>query len=258
MLLRELFVREAEPGISNDELRRTGSGYMQSSSGWAGELFGDVNQAMNKPWELADPDSGGTNMSPGDVAGAAAADSEPAGPGSISSAGVSASSDLLTMIKGFEGYHEKVNPNQGARSNVRPYWDVRQWSIGYGSYAGSRDRSRRPNLEWTPQQAEAELSRQLQPYRRNVQTINRRGGYQWTQAQLDALTSFAYNLGSINELTQNGTRSNREIAAKMLEYVNAGGQRSPGLVTRRRIERQKFLQGMAQGRLDYTPGRATS
>lgn len=230
--------------------------------GALGQALGAVNAMINDPnnerefaaAQAAADAAGAMNMGAGDVAGAAAADSEPAGPGSISGAGVSASSDLITMIKGFEGYHEKVNPAQGANSPVRPYWDVRQWSIGYGSYAGSRNRSQRPNIEWTPQQAEAQLLRQLRPYRNNVEQINRRGRYNWSREQLDALTSFAYNLGSINELTQNGRRSNREIADKMLEYTRAGGRSVPGLVQRRRIERQKFLNGMAQGRLDYRPG----
>ncbi len=93
------------------------------------------------------------------------------------------------------------------------------------------------------------------PYRENVLEINARGGYQWTDQQLDALTSFAYNIGSINELTANATRSNRVIAQKMLEYNRAGGERLQGLIDRRRIERQKFLNGMAQGRFDYQPSR---
>lgn len=196
---------------------------------------------------------------PGMEAGAAAGGTAPNSTGgSISSAGVNASQDLITMLKGFEGYGEKVNPSQGANSPVRPYWDVRQWSIGYGSYAGSRDRNQRPNIQWTPQEAEAQLQRQLVPYRNNVESINRRGNYQWTGAQLDALTSFAYNIGSINQLTNNGRRSNREIADAMLQYANAGGQRVAGLVSRRRIEREKFMSGMAQGRLDYRPGGAAA
>lgn len=58
MLLRELFVREAEPeGISNTTLKtRTPQGYLQTGSNWAGSVFGDVNQAMNKPEELVTPD----------------------------------------------------------------------------------------------------------------------------------------------------------------------------------------------------------
>lgn len=252
MLLRELFVKEAEPTASNDDLRNISSASMTSSSSWASELFGRANQAANKPWEL-DQD----NNTPGTNSSGAEPDSTEPTTGSISSAGVDASQDLITMLKGFEGYGEKVDPSQGNRSNVRPYWDVAQWSIGYGSYAGSRNRSQRPDVEWTPRQAEAQLIAQLRPYRANVEQINRRGSYQWSSEQLDALTSFAYNIGSINQLTNSGRRSNREIADKMLEYNKAGGRALEGLTNRRRIERQKFLNGMASGRLDYTPGGST-
>ena len=53
MLLRELFLKEAEPADSTDR-----SSGMTSSSSWASELFGKANQAINKPWELATPDAG--------------------------------------------------------------------------------------------------------------------------------------------------------------------------------------------------------
>jgi GH24 family phage-related lysozyme (muramidase) len=235
--------------------------------GGLGQALGAVNAMINDPNSerefaaaQAAADAAAMNTTAGTDAGTDAAANSTATTtpttGSTQSSGVTAADDLITMIKGFEGYGEKVNPAQGNASPVRPYWDVAQWSIGYGSYAGSRNRSRRPNIQWTPAQADQALRTQLVPYRRNVETINRRGRYNWSAEAKDALTSFAYNLGSINELTQNGTRSNREIAAKMLEYVNAGGQRLPGLVARRRIERQKFLNGIGQGRLDYTPGGA--
>lgn len=238
MLLRQIF-REEEPAKDKD--KATGS--LQTGSGWASDVFGGVNQAINKPEELVQPSDTDADST---TAGAATT-------GSAQTSGVSAADDLITMIKGFEGYGEKVNPGQGNRSPVRPYWDVAQWSIGYGSYAGSKNRSQRPNIQWTPAQAEQALRTQLVPYRRNVENINRSGRYGWSAAQLDALTSFAYNLGSINELTADATRSNREIADKMLEYANAGGQRLAGLVARRRIEREKFLNGMPRGRLDYAP-----
>lgn len=238
MLLRQIF-REEEPAKD----KTTAAGSLQTGSGWASDVFGGVNQAINKPEELVQPSDTDADSTTADTATT----------GSAQTSGVSAADDLITMIKGFEGYGEKVNPGQGNRSPVRPYWDVAQWSIGYGSYAGSKNRSQRPNIQWTPAQAEQALRTQLVPYRRNVENINRSGRYGWSAAQLDALTSFAYNLGSINELTADATRSNREIADKMLEYANAGGQRLAGLVARRRIEREKFLNGMPRGRLDYAP-----
>jgi GH24 family phage-related lysozyme (muramidase) len=78
-----------------------------------------------------------------------------------------------------------------------------------------------------------------------VETINQKGNYNWSQESKDALASFGYNIGSINELTADGTRDNATIAAKMLEYVNAGGVPVSGLVARRKIEREKFLNGLS-------------
>lgn len=66
--------------------------------------------------------------------------------------------------------------------------------------------------------------------------------YNWNQNELDALVSFAYNIGSIDQLTANGSRSRATIAAKMLEYVKAGGVTYNGLVRRRKAERELFLK----------------
>ena len=68
-------------------------------------------------------------------------------------------------------------------------------------------------------------------------------GYNWGADQINALQSFTYNLGigSLNQLTANGTRSDDEIAEAMVKYVNAGGEPQPGLVARRRREQLAFI-----------------
>ena len=68
------------------------------------------------------------------------------------------------------------------------------------------------------------------------------GRYKWTQNEFDALISFAYNIGSIEQLTANGTRSRQTIANKLPEYGRAIGKRIKGNVRRRKAERELFLK----------------
>ena len=76
-------------------------------------------------------------------------------------------------------------------------------------------------------------------YGRNVNSFDNK--YHWTQNEFDALVSFAYNIGSINQLCANGKRSKGQIADAMLKYVKANGRTLPGLVKRRKKERALFL-----------------
>ena len=55
------------------------------------------------------------------------------------------------------------------------------------------------------------------------------------------MVSFAYNLGSIDQLTANGKRTKKEIAEKMLLYNKANNQVLEGLVRRRKAEQKLFL-----------------
>ena len=187
------------------------------------------------------PEPGATGAQTGTAPGVTGAQTGTAGSVPSGSSGATATMGLVDMVAAFEGFR------------ADPYWDVRQWSVGYGSYAGSRDPQRAPRMQVTREQARAMLVRELQRFISHVEGVNRSGAYSWTQGQKDALASFAYNIGNINQLTGNATRSNREIANKMLEYVRAGGRVLSGLQNRRRVERQKFLDNTPANRLDYRP-----
>ena len=108
------------------------------------------------------------------------------------------------------------------------------WTIGYGHTAGVKQGQR-----ITAAQAENYLKTDLQAYEKKVDRYSR---YGWNQNEFDALVSFAYNIGSIDQLTANGTRSRAVIADKMLSYNKAGGMVLSGLVKRRQAERQLFLK----------------
>ena len=66
--------------------------------------------------------------------------------------------------------------------------------------------------------------------------------YNFTQSQFDGLVSFCFNIGNIDQLTKDGTRTINEIADKMLLYCKVAGQRIQGLYNRRIAERNLFLE----------------
>lgn len=69
--------------------------------------------------------------------------------------------------------------------------------------------------------------------------------YNYTQNQFDALVSFAFNVGNIDQLTANGTRTLDEILEKIPLYVYAGGAKSTGLEKRRKVECELFSNSYA-------------
>lgn len=85
------------------------------------------------------------------------------------------------------------------------------------------------------------LKSDLKKFESAVEKFNAK--YNWTQNEFDALVSFAFNLGGIEKLTADGTRSKKEISEKMLLYYNSGGKKIPGLVKRRIAEQMIFREG---------------
>ena len=93
------------------------------------------------------------------------------------------SQKMVDMIKDLEGF------------SPRPYWDVSQWSVGYGSGCGT-DRNQKPNIVLTEAQAEALLLEDLaKKYGKIVNDYCASIGRQPSQQQFDALVDFTYNLG---------------------------------------------------------------
>lgn len=110
-----------------------------------------------------------------------------------------------------------------------------KWTIGYGHTAGVV-----AGQSITQEQAESFLIDDLERFELNVMKFD--SIYHWNQNEFDALVSFAFNLGSINELVKNGARTKEEIANKIPAYNKAGGKVLSGLVKRRAEEKKLFLK----------------
>ena len=137
----------------------------------------------------------------------------------------------IKLVKKFEGLYKKAYRDE-----------VGVWTIGYGitnadkSITGATIKA---GLVISEKTADNWLERSLNSkYLQKVMKYDKK--YNWNQNEIDALVSFAYNIGSIDGLTANGTRSRATIAAKILEYNKAGGKVYRGL-TRRKAERKLFL-----------------
>lgn len=108
------------------------------------------------------------------------------------------------------------------------------YTIGYGHYGSDVTAV----MKITKEQAEELL---LQDCKKAIKNVNSfMSKYNFNQNQFDALVSFAFNVGSINQLTASGTRTLEQISSKITAYNKSGGRVIAGLVKRRAKEKELF------------------
>lgn len=141
--------------------------------------------------------------------------------------GVPTNDALIKLIAEFEGWGKTTTADP--KGPVEAYWDVAQWSIGFGSYAGSVERDVPPTIKTLPNQQAgiALLRKEIVDYQADVERANREGGFNWNQNQKDAMTSFHYNTGRIfNIIHIDGNKNKpyrdvREVGEALLLYNKA-------------------------------------
>lgn len=154
----------------------------------------------------------------------------------------------LALIKKFEG------------CKLTAYKDLKGiWTIGYGltnackSITGLTIKS---GTKITQAQAEKFLQQVLDAkYIPLVAKYDSK--YHFNQNQIDSLTSFAYNIGSIDQLTNNGKRTIAQISAKIPEYNKCDGKVANGLVNRRKAEKELFDTPVVANNANITTPTAT-
>jgi len=124
---------------------------------------------------------------------------------------------LLEFIKERESFSAKA------------YKDGDHYSIGYGTKASSADETISKKV------AEQRLLQDIDTREKFVRNFAKVKGYDWNDSQVNSLVDFHYNTGQKNflALTDNGKRSNDEIAAKLPEYNQVGGEFNQGIQNRR-------------------------
>lgn len=132
------------------------------------------------------------------------------------------------MIKNFEGFRD------------RPYKctdNEEYYTIGYGHYGVTN-----PNMKIDKSIGERFLLEDLEKTYEALEWYD--DIYHFSDTEYDSLVSFAFNIGGINQLTQSGTRNRYEIANAMLKYNTDGVNVLDGLVKRREIEHNLFVNGV--------------
>ena len=138
------------------------------------------------------------------------------------------------MVKEFEGCYLEAYQDE-----------VNVWTIGYGITSSDKaitGKTIKKGMKISKATAEKWLVESLNRiYLPKVMKYQDR--YHFNSSQIDALVSFAYNIGNIDQLTGYGTRSIALIESRMLLYNKAGGKTLNGLSRRRQAELKMFQGG---------------
>ena len=152
-----------------------------------------------------------------------------------------ASDSCISLIKYFEGFSEK------------PYWDYSQYTVGYGTRCPDDKLDQYMTYGITKAEAEALLTKELASFVKSVNNYDKANNLNLTQYEFDALVSFTYNVGAgwmsssgsaqIQDAVLNN-RTGNDFLYAMTQWSVAGGSTSLGLVNRRLVEANLYLNGV--------------
>ena len=142
------------------------------------------------------------------------------------------SQKCVDLVKEFEGL------------SLKPYLcSAGVPTIGYGTtYYPDNRKVTMKDPEITKEQAESFLMTHLEKY---AQTVSKMIKAPYTQGQIDALSCFAYNIGTGNFASSTLLRlfnegKTKEAAEQFLRWNKAGGRELAGLTRRRQAEKDLF------------------
>ena len=150
------------------------------------------------------------------------------------------SDSCVSMIKYFEGFHAK------------PYWDYSQYTVGYGTRCPDDKLAEYMTYGISTAEAEQLLRKELASFEKSVNDFDMQYGLNLTQYEFDALVSFTYNLGASwmrgddKQLLKKAVLEDQtggEFIFALTQWCNAGGSLNMGLLNRRLVEANLYLNG---------------
>ena len=150
------------------------------------------------------------------------------------------SDDCLKILKAYEGF------------SAKPYWDVVQWTVGYGTRCPDDKLEYYKQYGITEKEAELLLRDFIISFEEDVEAFIDLYKLDLTPGQYDALVSFSYNCGSGWTTETNGTFHNAikngakgsELLRAFGLWCSAGGEILDGLIARRKCETNMYLNGV--------------
>lgn len=144
--------------------------------------------------------------------------------------------------------NERMKTNENGKNLIKSFESCRlnaykdatgTLTIGWGHTGSVDDTPIYLGMTISQQKADELFDMDLERFENHVNGYHDK--YNFTSNEFSALVSFAYNVGSITQLTAKGTRTKTQIANAMLKYVYSKGVKLKGLVNRRTKERNLFL-----------------
>ncbi len=146
---------------------------------------------------------------------------------------------------------EKIKEFEGCK--LQAYQDAAGvWTIGYGHTYNVRQGDR-----ISQQYADEILLEDIENVERQLIALHDPEVGRWTKAQLDAVVSFAFNVGIQRWRTSTLRRYIMQgkpqgvICAEWMRWVYAGGKKQAGLVRRRQWESEHFFNEACEWNRNY-------
>lgn len=153
----------------------------------------------------------------------------------------------ITLIHQFEGY-AKALPDGSVQSYPDPGSGGKPWTIGWGTTTDEHGKAILPNVVWSRSRADARFVQHLAQFENHVIRALGSAIHATSQAQFDALVSFAYNVGPAALASSTLLRKHKAgdfagAAEQFTRWNKAAGRVMAGLTRRRAAEAALYRSG---------------